>query len=260
MGPCTQCTREVLGNCVSEGGRGRSEQLQGPPWPACGASFAWDPQPHGQMGTSGPGVAGPALETRKTVSTDCVLRATRPPEPRPSVPADGEGQGSGAASRPKAGRQTGATPGVSRPILRPVDSDPVGSVPRTLAATPSKSRSALDSSHCILCLTSTLCPQPPRPAASKRHAEACWPPGLPPLPTDRPHPLSLCPHCPPGPHPLPTCLPIAPKALATLPVSPFLTRVRSAVRGYPFQHSKAALHTPPSTRPGPVQPHAGTPN
>lgn len=47
------------------------------------------------------------------MSTDCGLRATRPPEPRPSVPADGEGQGSGAASRLKARRQTGATPGVS---------------------------------------------------------------------------------------------------------------------------------------------------
>lgn len=218
------------------------------------------PNPTDRWGHQDQGSLGPLYKPGKLCPQTVCSGPLGPRSPGPASPADGEGQGSGAASRPEAGRQTGATPGVSRPILRPVDSDPVGPAPRTLAVTPSKSRSALDSSHCILCLTSTLCPQPPRPAASKRHAEACWPPGLPPLPTDQPHPLSLCPHCPPGPHPLPTCLPIAPKALATLPVSPFLTRVWSAVRGYPSQHSKAALHTPPSTRPGPVQPHAGTPH
>lgn len=34
-------------------------------------------------------------------------------------------------------------------------------------------------------------PTPPRPAASPGHTEVCWPLGLPLLPTDQPHPLSL---------------------------------------------------------------------
>lgn len=156
------------------------------PGPHLEPALLGTPNPTDRRGHQDQGSLGPLYKPGKpcpqTVGSGPLGRRS----PGPASPLMGKGRAVGqlAGSRPEDRQEP---PRGSRwPVLHPV-----GLAPRTLAVTPSKSRSALDSSHCILCLTSTLCPQPPRPAASQRHAEACWPPGLPPLPTDLPHPLSL---------------------------------------------------------------------